>query len=255
MLAIICAACTPATAPGPTVFALSQPALPESAVDVVFVPDDDYGDMAVLADRQVFLDDATGMIENGFRQNNAIAVNLGAYNFWYMDQTGDVSAGSGICPSVDWPDLDDAAFAELIILLHPAPLRDCANGNRVTTEPENGGTAVHEHGHAVFSLPDEYCCDGGYWEEPPVLYNSEIDCTGDPANAAWRDCISFTDSDGDVWWRSEGDNGDIMFNDGDSLVPEFGQADWVVMQPVLGGLGGSGGVSPSIFAPNSWDWP
>jgi hypothetical protein len=228
---------------------------PDQAIDVVFVPDDDYGDLSVVANLQVFLDDVSNMIDEGFWQNNAMAHNLGAFNFWFMTQTGDVQPpDEGICPNVTWPDLTDAAFAEVLVLLHPNPLRDCAFGNRVTSEPGSYRTVVHETSHGAFVLPDEYCCDGGYWEAPPVLYETEEDCNNDPENEEWRDCQCFTDMQGEDWCRSEDTTGDIM-SIGGITVWEYGPVDWVIVRGVLNGLGLGVPNDPTVFAPDNWDWP
>lgn len=226
----------------------------DQAIDVVFIPDDDYGDLSDVGNRQAFLDDVADVIDEGFWQNNAIVTNLGAYNFWFMTETGNVAPGAGTCPTVTWPDLDDAAFADAIALIHPNVLRDCSFAVGFTAEPFNGGTVVHEHSHDVYNMPDEYCCDGGYWEMPPMLYDTEPDCENDPENAAWRNCQSFL-AGGEDWWRSEDDLGDIMEDDGDAVVPEYGRADWVVMEDGLNALGGPAPGTPSIFGPDSWDWP
>ena len=251
----ISATSTPSVTVGTTVFSAIRFGDPDKSIDVVFVPDDDYGDMSNLTNRQAFLDDVSNMIDQGFYQNNAIANNLLFFNFWFMTESGDVQPGTGICPSVTWPDLTDAAFAEVIVMLHSNPLRDCAWGNRVTSEPTSYRTVVHEASHAAIGLPDEYCCDGGYWELPPVLYSSETDCTSDPVNAAWRDCESFTADNGTVWWRSEDDNPDIM-TCGGSIVCEYGPADWVIFEGVLAGLASTWSITdPDVFAPDPWDWP
>lgn len=251
----ISATSTPEVTVGTTVFSAIRWRAQDEAIDVVFVPDDDYGDLTVVANRQDFLDDVADMIDTGFWQNNAMVSNVFLFNFWFMTQTGDVQPPStGICPVVTWPGLTDAAFAEVIVLLHPNALRDCASGNRVTSEPTSFHTVVHEASHAAFGLPDEYCCDGGYWNIPPVLYDSQDNCNNDPANAAWRNCQSFTDDDGNVWWRSEDNNGDIMASGGNT-VWEYGPADWVVVRDVLTGLGGVGVNEPTVFAPTNWDRP
>ena len=130
-------------------------------------------------------------------------------------------------------------------------------GGRATAEPTSFRTIVHETGHVIFGLPDEYCCDSSYRVVEPVLYDSEADCTGDAANASWRNCESFTSSrDQSEWWRSQGDidTNLIMLNTGDP-VWESGPADWVVMEAVYDGLGGTPVVPPSVFAPTTWDNP
>lgn len=245
---------TPGTTVGSTVFALLRWRNQNSAIDVVFVPDDDYGNLSNVANRQVFLNDLANLIDEGYWQNNGLANNLGLYNFWYMTLTGNATTGTGICPSVTWPSLTDAAFAEVILLVHQNNLRDCRWGNRATTEPTSYNTVVHESSHAMFNLPDEYCCDGGYWNSPPILYTSSAACNGDPANAAWRNCQSYTANSGTVWWRSEDTTVDIM-SAGGATVLEYGQADWVLARNVLTSLPGAAVNDPTVYAPGSWDWP
>jgi hypothetical protein len=229
----------------------------DEALNVVFVPDGTYGDLTVLANRQAFLDDLGDVVDTGYWQNQVFVRNFYLVNYFYMTVTGTVAAPppGAICPTVTWPAEvnTDAAFADMVLLIHSNALRDCAfGGGRATTEPTSFGTIVHESSHALFGLPDEYCCDGGYWELPPVLYDTEAECTGDAANAAWRDCESFTANSGTVWWRSEDTTFDIM-SDGGNNVPEFGRADWVVVRGVLDGFGTP--TDPTVFAPDPWDRP
>jgi hypothetical protein len=248
---------TPPATVGTTVFAAVRWGTQDRAIDIVFVPDAGYGDLSNTTNRQTFLDDVANEIDEGYWQNNAYTSNLGKFNFWYMWTTGTISAPTtGICPTMTWPSLTDASFAEMVILLHRnTAIRDCGGGARASSLAGGGNEwiIVHEAGHAVFGLPDEYCCDGGYFSISPILYNSEEACANDAANADWRDCQSFTANSGTVWWRSEGDINDLMVGVGPPVF-EVGEADWVIMRNVLSGLGGSVN-DPSVFAPNPWDWP
>ena len=169
------------------------------------------------------------------------------------------------CPTVTWPVAlsTDGAFADATLLIHTNTLRDCANpaSGRATTEPTSFRTAAHETAHAIFGLPDEYCCDGGYSSFPPIMYTSRANCIGDAANSAWRNCGSMTSSrDGSVWWRSESDisNSGIMV-DGGATVWEFGPADWAAMDTAYQSLPGSCGPGctgdPSVVAPANWNRP
>ena len=249
---------TPPAQVGSTVFAAIYWQTSENTIDVVFVPDSGYGDLSNLTNRQNFYDDVADLIDEGFYQNNAIVRNITLFNFWYMHTPGTVSPpSSGICPSITWPSLTDAAFAEMVVIVHRnAAIRDCGGGGRASARAGGGREwiVVHEGGHAAFSLPDEYCCDGGYWHSPPILYNSQASCNSDPANAAWRNCQSFTSVYGATWWRSEDSTVDLMSAAGPP-VHEVGQADWVLMRNVLTGLPGASVNDPTVFAPNSWDWP
>jgi hypothetical protein len=227
----------------------------DRAMNIVFVPDQAYGDMSVLANRQAFLTDLGDVVDTGYWQNQVFVKNVGLTNFFYMTAAGSAAAPtSGICPNVTWPSEvnTDAAFADLVLLIHSNTLRDCRWGNKATSEPTSYRTVVHESAHALFSLPDEYCCDGGYSEVKPVLYDTENECTNDSVNAAWRDCQSFTSSSGSTWWRSEDDTDDIM-STGGSVVLEFGQADWVVVEDVFDNFGTTS--APTVFAPDNWDRP
>lgn len=249
---------------GATVFELYAPAIdPADAFDVVFVPDASYGDMSVLANRQAFADDAADAIENGYWQNQAYFNALFSFNYFYMTASGSVTAnppdasGNFVCPTVTWPAQvnTDAAFADQLILLHSNVLRDCGGGGRATAEPTSFRTIVHETGHGMFGLPDEYCCDGGYFVAAPVMYSSQTACTGDAANASWRNCQSHTSSrNGSVWWRSQGNISTnlIMFNTGDE-VWESGPADWASMSNTYTAAGASVST-PTVLAPGQWDY-
>jgi len=235
----------------------------DDAFNVIFVPDGSYGDMSVIANRQTFVDDVSDVIESGYWQNQAYFNGWFHYNYFYMTATGAVTArppdanGNFQCPTVTWPAAanTDGAFADQLLLIHSNVLRDCGGGGRATAEPTSFRTVVHETGHGIFGLPDEYCCDGGYFSMAPIMYNSQVGCTGDAANAGWRNCVSHTSSrNGSVWWRSQGGvtTNLIMFNGGNE-VWESGPADWASMSGSYQGLGATVGA-PSVFAPDRWDY-
>jgi hypothetical protein len=243
----------------------------DQAFNIVFVPDTSYGDLSVLANRQAFIDDLTNLIENSFWQNQGYYFNLAYFNYYYMNVAGSVVArppdadGNFRCPNVTWPAEvgTDAAFADAILLIHTNNLRDCANpsSGRATTEPTSFRTAAHETAHAIFGLPDEYCCDGGYFAISPVMYTSQSNCTNDAANAGWRNCVSHTSTrDGSTWWRSEGDvTSSALMISGGNTVWEFGPGDWAVMDAAYQGLPGSCGAGctgdPNVVAPTNWNRP
>lgn len=243
----------------------------DRAYNILFVPDASYGDQTVLANRQSFVDDLTNLIESSYWQNQGYYFNLAYFNYYYMNVSGSVVArppapdGSFRCPTVTWPTAlgTDGAFADATLLIHTNTLRDCANpaSGRATTEPTSFRTAAHETAHAIFAMPDEYCCDGGYFSFPPIMYTSQASCTGDAANSAWRNCGSITSSrDGSVWWRSESNitNSGLMV-DGGTTVWEFGPGDWAAMDAAYQSLPGSCGPGctgdPSVVAPANWNRP
>lgn len=244
----------PPITPGSTVHGLIEwDPSQVSTLNILFVPDASYGDLAVQANLQAFFEDIELVIEDGYWQNNAYYRNLARFNYYYITVAGTAAAPtSGICPNVTWPaEVDsDGAFADVVLLLHTNTLRDCRWGRKATSEPNSFRTVVHESTHALFNIPDEYCCDGGYYVAQPVLYSSSASCSGDAANAGWRNCSSFAANSGTNWWRSEDSISDIMVSGG-SVVVEAGQADWAIMNEVLSGLGPTG--TPTVFAPDSWD--
>lgn len=249
---------TPPAQVGSTVFAAIYWRSSENAIDVVFVPDSGYGDLGNTTNRQNFYDDVADLIDEGFYQNNMVYSNLSLFNFWYMHTTGTAAPpSSGICPVITWPNLTDAAFAEMVVIVHRnAAIRDCGGGGRASARAGGGREwiVVHEGGHAAFGLPDEYCCDGGYGHQPPILYNSSNSCNNDAANTAWRNCQSFTSDSGTDWWRSEDSTLDLMSGGGPPVL-EVGQADWVIIRQVLDALPSVAVNDPAVFAPNAWDWP
>jgi hypothetical protein len=235
----------------------------EDAFNVVFVPDASYGDMGVIANRQTFADDVADVIENGYWQNQGYFNGWFHYNYYYMTASGSVvertpdANGNFRCPTVTWPAAanTDGAFADQLLLIHSNELRDCGGGGRATAEPTSFRTVVHESGHGIFGLPDEYCCDGGYFVMPPVMYSSQSACTNDADNAGWRSCSSITSSrDSSVWWRSQGNitTNHIMSSGGDE-VWESGPADWASMSGTYQTVGANLSV-PSVLAPNRWDY-
>ena len=252
-------------APGSSVYRLIEmQSDPAQALNIVFAPDGSYGDMSILANRQAFLDDLEDIIEKGYWENQAYYQTLGYFNYYYMINSGTVVAPTGdtICPTVTWPagTDTDAAFADLVLLLHTNTLRDCRWGNKATSEPTSYRTVVHESSHALFNLPDEYCCDGGYKDFPPVMYTSQNACQNDAANAAWRNCVSFTSTAGSTnaqtFWRSEGDyvTSEIMISGG-ATVREMGPADWAVAEDVFNAVNGTTPAPPSTVAPANWNNP
>ncbi len=246
---------------GSTVFAAIRWADPSRAMDVVFFADEGYGNLSNAGNLQTFLDDVSDAIDTGFYQNNAVVSNLGRFNFWYSTKSGaDVERNadtSVICPTVTWPTITDSAFAEMRVILHrETDVRDCGGGGSATAQAgaSNWWIIVHEAGHAMFGLPDEYCCDGGYWNVSPILYNTANACTNDAANSAWRDCVQMASGATTVnWWRSQGTNIDLMRNAGPT-VWEIGPAGWVIMRQVLDALPGSPPNDPDVLAPTNWNW-
>lgn len=238
----------------------------DKAFNIVFVPDRAYGDMNDLVNRTAFANEMAGVIENAFWQNQAYFNGLFKFNYYYMTVSGSVTArtpdedGNFRCPIVKWPEETetDAAFADQIIMMHKSQLRDCGGGGRrMTAEPDSFRAIIHEVGHTLFGLPDEYCCDGFYAEVPPVLYRTRSECRRDPANEAWRDCERIVSTrDRRTYWRSQGNiKRNLITMSGGERVWESGPADWAVMRDAFDSLGIPPVSDPSDFAPDRWSYP
>jgi hypothetical protein len=191
-----------------------------SRIDVVFVAErDDYPDPT----DPVFLTDVRDAIVDAYyvrspsdpgRPANAPAdfaiflANQDKFNFWIANERGHADT-SGDCDH-DGPQI---GFADSHALLHNNPFRDCQNPDLRTfsAEPDNPGVILHESGHGLFGLADEYCCDGGYFQTGtnPNIYRQHQNppntpphlLCGEDAPALGRtaaDCRNFTEQID--WW-------------------------------------------------------
>jgi len=193
-----CAACTPCTWCGPHVTPLRIAGRTQDKIDVVFVPEDDYaGDFARFAR------DVQDTILNGYYQNDAIGENRTKFNFYYLDDDADITAypASGFTPPLDsCEDFQDATtFADSIAVVHRTDFRDWSGSRcerRVfASEPTSYRTFVHESGHSLFGLKDEYCCDSHYSQNDPNpnIWSSRDNCEDDATAMGWDpdDCSNF----------------------------------------------------------------
>lgn len=179
----------------------SSPRSPAKTIDICFVPDVDYS-----RQWRTYLTDLEGLIYDGYHTNNMISGHKEKYAFYYTRAEGE-SAGFP-----DWKldlpsEASNMSHIDVFGIVHQTDFRDVRVGNRFSTEAASVGTAVHETGHAVFNLADEYCCDGGYSSVTPFgnLYTSQANC--EAANAAIgqpiTNCRSYTAGNGTVWWAAE----------------------------------------------------
>jgi hypothetical protein len=82
------------------------------------------------------------------------------------------------------------------------------------SEPTSYRTFVHESGHALFGLRDEYCCDSRYFQNDPNpnIWSSEDACRDDAADEGWDpdDCREFCPSGsgncGSGFWKIDPDH-------------------------------------------------
>ena len=190
-----------------------------NAVDLVFIPDLDYG-----GDTAGFMQDASDQVANTYFSDRPfsrqIRGNRQYWNFYITYEPGDAQgypAGCNTAPA-NWLTL--RAVVNSGGILHRDSLRDCSgvgDGSIFSVEGPSAtpnGTTIHETGHSVFSLADEYCCDGGYFETliEPNVFMSEANCQANAAAHGWdpSDCTAIGTTGA---WRSDGDR-DIMVSSG-----------------------------------------
>jgi hypothetical protein len=211
------------------------------SVDIVFIADlDNYP----AVNNAAFLTDVTNVIKGAYYGQNYFLDHQHQINFWLADQRGDADPGGAPGPicvltrPANWA--TDYGWADAGAILHTDAFRDCANMPLFSSGPTLLSTVLHETGHAVFALPDEYCresgnrCDGGYWENPekPSLYDTNAECVADAPDLGRTaaQCRSFTTAQTPpmTWFLSEPTPNDLMNVDQrPPQAADIRRMDWV----------------------------
>jgi len=216
---------------------------PVNRIDIIFIPDDSYG-----GDMEQFRDDVRDIIENSYGENDAFSDNHDRLNFYYLEAevTGltdwpdcgfnppsppkgyggsrdllekEIGRRSPILSRCDYFQ-DATSFADAIAVIHtgvadPVLWRDWSGvrcGRHIfTSEPVSLRTVIHESGHALFELEDEYCCDANYDQlaDHPNIWNSQDGCRDYATDQGWDpdDCVQICDpSDCADWWKIDPDH-------------------------------------------------
>ncbi len=168
--------------------------------DLVFHMAEDYDDNG--EDFEDFVDDATDKVNDIYGEQDVIEINLDKFNFWVYKKEGEAS-GCGTVhsdTSTDIPWRDDDA------VLHTTSFQDCTNAglSHFSAEGFNTKAFLHESGHAVFGLGDEYDGPTNYTivQSPePNIFDTETECRNEQtANSRDPDeCYEFTTRQGG-WW-------------------------------------------------------
>jgi hypothetical protein len=231
-------------------------------IDILFVPDGDYN-----GNLNEFIWDMDAAIQNAYWASPTILAERDKFNFYYYRENASANRteknGSWSCrPVADARamTLDCGFRPESIGIIHKGDCRDSAMRNppMFTTEPGSSRTMIHELGHSLFGLSDEYCCDTGYMfpERYPNIWRSNESCrqyatlrTLDPDNCVhiarefpsnascqaavsaggvWSGGPKYCRKFGDVWtgqdiWRMD-PSPDIMREAGNPVYP-FRSAD------------------------------
>lgn len=178
-----------------------------SAIDIVFVPAG-YDQLAG-AGRKKLAAEVRQLVVDGLLAHPAFQQRSNRFNIFIGTEGASLvstdSGGERTDRIVPPPNLSKLyAVADVIGYVHQLPFaswRDrasfAASGiGYLTINHQASGTIVHELGHALFGLSDEYCCDGGMIEVDwphPNLFKDEPACTA--ANAAGGTCVQLVGSD------------------------------------------------------------
>jgi len=164
---------------------------PDEKIDVVFVPDEDYNgnvsrflsDVRERIREQIFgLESYTnGSLPEGYRD---------LFNFYYTSEEGKYNNCRFRLPSGFW---DSAPFADAVFILHTDNKQDCTSGRAlggVVMSAEGGShySFLHEMGHGIFDLVDEYCGDTSYEQNDPLpnVWSSQKNCRDDAISEEWN---------------------------------------------------------------------
>jgi len=194
----------------------------DERIDLVFVPDEDYdGDM------EAFLDDVARKIDDRLGGVAPVTNNLDMFNFYYTELEGDVTSTNG--NSADncgressLPDnFLSMCPADAVVVLHTSSFGDCKSniGDVVIFSAEgpekyeSKGSFIHEGGHGLFGLKDEYDsrrefadgeCRTNYTGggQPSNIWATETECSDDAQSQEWAEdyCYEFTNCQ-NGWWK------------------------------------------------------
>jgi len=194
------------------------------AIDVVFVPDEDYG-----GNIDLFLEHVNDKINNRYGAVAPISENMDDFNFYYTEEEADARPGNcgNDLPTNFW---QYCPFADAVAVLHTADFGDCADiqARVFSAEGHNTATFLHESSHAIFGLADEYnphrmCYTDYFQADPhPNIWDSLEECIDDANREGWdatrcRQFCNFWDCgcpnpfnwDWGNWWKIDYDD-DIM---------------------------------------------
>ena len=183
-------------------------------VDISFFRDTDYGDSVDVYDR-----DVEAMLNHGFFGSRAIGDHRDHWAFYTTDRVAD---GARISANIADESLLPAFLKDFSVpgidafcLVHREDYTDRSlllenfhslSNNLFSAEAHNWGTAVHECGHAVFHLSDEYGgCACFQTHNTSNVFRERSDCAewnlanGFPAD----DCFELRDLYRETWYSAE----------------------------------------------------
>ncbi len=172
---------------------------PNEVFDIVLIPDTDIPE----AEMDVFRDHCRRVVREAFLDEPTTRAFRRSFNFYINPHPGTATDYNSAVPHIPPVNFARLSFAEGRVLMHKGDLRDYSlSAERFySTEMENLGTILHESGHGLFGLADEYGT-GRHWKPDPKPNN--WDAEGD----AMADARGMRKSASDVqeivtgaWWK------------------------------------------------------
>ncbi len=187
-------------------------------IDYVMLPDQSYATI------DEFKNDIQNRYLSQFFAINPLGSNRQKFNVYYYEEKAtcnrDGPNGIKLC---DLPSnlARDCPFADIKAVIHKGGWRDYSSNQFFTAN--NPMTQVHEMGHALFDLADEYCCDGGYFDlnrypYPNIFNNQNLCQTQLNDNSISKQCKKICDDEDQGspscgsncqcvnWYRQEGNS-------------------------------------------------
>lgn len=170
------------------------------AVDVVFHMAADYNTTGSNL-TQDFIDDVEDKIYEEYGRQDIIEDQLQNFNFWVYTVPGD----RGDCGTPDSSVSSNMPFRDADAVLHVEQFRDCSKGSRFSAEGYDTKAFLHESGHGVFNLADEYDGDTYYFEpaNEPNIFETQNNCTSEQSakGRSTSACSQFTSRQGG-WYKT-----------------------------------------------------
>ena len=166
--------------------------------DLIFHKASDYASLGA------FVDDVQDKLDDVFDEQDIIENpwNMDKMNFWVYNKTASDMYNCGH-PHADAS--SDMPWADAHAILHVANFGDCTNlgDRRYSAEGSNTKAFLHESGHGLFGLADEYCGNTHYFQpaNEPNIWDTEAGCRAEQTSKGRdpNECYQFCANQGG-WW-------------------------------------------------------
>jgi hypothetical protein len=198
---------------------------PLTRINVVLLPAGDYFDRQGNL-RPDFAPNVRALLQDSFLAEERVSDHIDRFNFYYLDHPTDHAVLHGAEDAFcDWEVPDDwkdyCPQANVGIVVHRLRCGDYSLGDVFSTEWDAPRTALHEAGHAIFGLADEYddwnafrpseSCRTFYFQPDPLpnIFDTRDGCAesvdaGDTCRRfTWCGMVDGEDDDDKGWFTAQ----------------------------------------------------